>query len=208
VLFLDELPEFRKNVLEVLRQPLEDLRITISRVMGTLTFPASVMLVAAMNPCPCGFFGDPSHECTCASLAVPRYRSRISGPLLDRIDIHIEVPAVKYKELTDQRATEPSSAIRERVDRGRKLQLERFAGKPMFCNAQMGAREINAYCQVDSDGERLLELAINRLGLSARAYTRILKVARTIADLDGGGPIAAHHISEAIQYRSLDRMGA
>ncbi len=208
VLFLDELPEFRKNVLEVLRQPLEDLRITISRVMGTLTFPASIMLVAAMNPCPCGFFGDKTHECTCAPLAVPRYRARISGPLLDRIDIHIEVPAVEYKELTAQRAAEPSSAIRERVDRARKLQLERFAGKPIFCNAQMGAREFNAYCQVDSGGERLLELAINRLGLSARAYTRILKVARTIADLDGGGPIAAHHISEAIQYRDLDRTGA
>ncbi len=208
VLFLDELPEFRKNVLEVLRQPLEDLRITISRVMGTLTFPASIMLVAAMNPCPCGFFSDPTHECNCAPLTVQRYRSRISGPLLDRIDIHIEVPAVRYKELTDNRAAEPSAAIRERVDRARRLQLERFAGKPLFGNAQMGARELTAYCQVDSAGERLLELAINRLGLSARAYTRILKVARTIADLDASGPIAAHHISEAIQYRSLDRVGA
>src|SRR5271166_1361199 len=206
VLFLDELPEFRKNVLEVLRQPLEDLHITISRVMGTLTFPASIMLVAAMNPCPCGFFGDKTHECTCAPLAVPRYRARISGPLLDRIDIHIEVPAVEYKELTAQRAAEPSSAIRERVDRARKLQLERFAGKQIFCNAQMGERESNAHCQVDSGGARLLEVATNRLGLSARAYTRILKVARTIADLDGGGPIAVHHISEAIQYRSLDRI--
>jgi magnesium chelatase family protein len=208
VLFLDELPEFRKNVLEVLRQPLEDLQITISRVMGTLTFPASIMLVAAMNPCPCGFFGDKTHECTCAPLAVPRYRARISGPLLDRIDIHIEVPAVEYKELTAKRAAEPSSAIRERVDRARKLQLERFAGKQIFCNAQMRERESNAYCQVDSGGARLLEVATNRLGLSARAYTRILKVARTIADLDGGGPIAVHHISEAIQYRSLDRVGA
>jgi len=139
---------------------------------------------------------------------VQRYRSRISGPLLDRIDIHIEVPAVRYKELTDNRAAEPSAAIRERVDRARRLQLERFAGKPLFGNAQMGARELTAYCQVDSAGERLLELAINRLGLSARAYTRILKVARTIADLDASGPIAAHHISEAIQYRSLDRVGA
>ncbi len=205
VLVLDELPEFRKNVLEVLRQPLEDLRITISRVMGTLTFPASIMLVAAMNPCPCGFSTDPTHECTCSPLMVQRYRTRISGPLLDRIDIHIEVPAVRYKELTDNRTAEPSDAIRERVDRARKLQLERFSGKQLFGNAQMGARELTAYCQVDSAGERLLELAINRLGLSARAYTRILKVARTIADLDAGGPIAAHHISEAIQYRSLDR---
>ena len=208
VLFLDELPEFRKNVLEVLRQPLEDLKITISRVMGTLTFPASIMLVAAMNPCPCGFNGDPTHKCTCSDLMVQRYRARISGPLLDRIDIHIEVPAVKYKELTDARPAESSEAIRERVDRGRRLQLERFEGKRIFCNAQMGARELVSYCQVDSNGERLLELGINRLGLSARAYTRILKVARTIADLDGGGPIAAHHISEAIQYRSLDRIGA
>jgi magnesium chelatase family protein len=208
VLFLDELPEFRKNVLEVLRQPLEDLKITISRVMGTLTFPASIMLVAAMNPCPCGFFSDPTHECTCSPLAVQRYHSRISGPLLDRIDIHIEVPAIRYRELTEQRAAESSDMIRARVDQARRLQLERFSGKRMFCNAQMGARELTAYCQVDSAGERLLELAINRLGLSARAYTRILKVARTIADLDGGGPIAAHHISEAIQYRSLDRIGA
>ncbi len=208
VLFLDELPEFRKNVLEVLRQPLEDMKITISRVMGTLTFPASIMLVAAMNPCPCGFFTDSAHECTCSEQMVQRYRSRISGPLLDRIDIHIEVPAVKYKELTDARAAEPSAAIRERVDAARKAQLERFAGRRIFCNAQMGARELTAFCRVDSAGERLLELAINRLGLSARAYTRILKVARTIADLDASGPIAAHHISEAIQYRSLDRIGS
>jgi magnesium chelatase family protein len=208
VLFLDELPEFRKNVLEVLRQPLEDHKITISRVMGTLTFPASIMLVAAMNPCPCGFRNDPGHECSCSDLAVQRYQSRISGPLLDRIDIHIEVPAVKYKELTDKRAGEPSAAIRERVDRARRVQLERFAGRRMFCNAQMGARELTAFCQVDSAGERLLEMAINRLGLSARAYTRILKVARTIADLDGAAAIAAHHLSEAIQCRSLDRIGS
>jgi magnesium chelatase family protein len=205
VLFLDELPEFRKNVLEVLRQPLENARITIARVMGTLTFPASVMLVAAMNPCPCGFFGDTTHECTCSPMAIQRYRSRISGPLLDRIDIHIEVPAVKYKELTDRAAGEPSERIRERVNRGREVQLRRFRGMPIFSNAQMGSRELRAYCAVEADGERLLELAINRLGLSARAYTRILKVARTIADLDGSERIEAHHISEAIQYRSLDR---
>jgi magnesium chelatase family protein len=206
VLFLDELPEFRKNVLEVLRQPLEDNRITIARVMGTVTFPASVMLIAAMNPCPCGFFTDTQHECTCSPMMIQRYRSRISGPLLDRIDIHIEVPAVKYRELTDRSAGEPSASIRERVNRARDLQLARFRGTSFYCNAQMGARELHAHCQVEAAGERLLEMAINRLGLSARAYTRILKVARTIADLDDGGPIKAHHLSEAIQYRSLDRM--
>ncbi|MGB8412287.1 MAG: YifB family Mg chelatase-like AAA ATPase [Candidatus Binatus sp.] len=205
VLFLDELPEFRKNVLEVLRQPLEDARITISRVMGTLTFPASVMLVAAMNPCPCGFYTDPQHECSCSPIVIQRYRSRISGPLLDRIDIHIEVPAVKYKDLTDRVAREPSVAIRERVNRAREAQLVRFKGMPFFCNAQMRASDLRLHCQIESGGERLLELAINRLGLSARAYTRILKVSRTIADLDGAASIAAHHVSEAIQYRSLDR---
>jgi magnesium chelatase family protein len=210
VLFLDELPEFRKNVLEVLRQPLEDGRITIARVMGTLTFPAIVMLVAAMNPCPCGFFGDVQHECSCSPIMIQRYRSRISGPLLDRLDIHVEVPAVKYKELTEPRPAETSDAIRTRVNQARQLQLERFEGKKVqgmnfFCNAQMGARELHGFCQVESAGERLLELAINRLGLSARAYTQILKVARTIADLDGADRIKAHHVSEAIQYRSLDR---
>jgi len=205
VLFLDELPEFRKNVLEVLRQPLEDHRITIARVMGTLTFPASVMLVAAMNPCPCGFFTDPQHECTCSPVTIQRYRSRISGPLLDRIDIHIEVPAVKYRELSDRAAAEASESIRERVNRARQLQLDRFKGMPIFSNNQMGTRELHAHCAVEASGERLLELAINRLGLSARAYTRILKVARTIADLDSAASIAAHHVSEAIQYRSLDR---
>ena len=205
VLFLDELPEFRKNVIEVLRQPLEDNRITIARVMGTMTFPASVMLVAAMNPCPCGFYTDSQHECTCLPLMIQRYRSRISGPLLDRIDIHVEVPAVKYRELTARTPGETSEAIRERANRARGIQLERFAGARVFCNAQMGARELQSHCQVEAGGERLLELAINRLGLSARAYTRILKVARTCADLDGGGPIEARHVSEAIQYRSLDR---
>ncbi|HKV54097.1 MAG TPA: YifB family Mg chelatase-like AAA ATPase [Candidatus Binataceae bacterium] len=206
VLFLDELPEFRKNVLEVLRQPLEDGRITIARVMGTMTFPAGVMLIAAMNPCPCGFYTDSQHECTCSPMMIQRYRSRISGPLLDRIDIHIEVPAVKYRELVGRSSGETSSAIRQRVNQARSLQLARFRGTALYCNAQMGARELHRWCEVDSAGERLLELAVNRLGLSARAYTRILKVARTIADLDDGGAIQAHHLSEAIQYRSLDRM--
>jgi magnesium chelatase family protein len=208
VLFLDELPEFRKNVLEVLRQPLEDSKITISRVMGSLTFPASVMLVAAMNPCPCGFYTDPQHECTCAPAAIQRYRSRISGPLLDRIDIHIEVPAVKYKDLTERSTGEPSDAIRARVNAARALQLERFKGLTIYCNAQMGAREQRRYCEVEPSAEKLLEVAINRLGLSARAYTRILKVARTVADLDRSPTIQAPHVSEAIQYRSLDRASA
>jgi magnesium chelatase family protein len=208
VLFLDELPEFRKNVLEVLRQPLEDLRITIARVMGTVTFPASVMLVAAMNPCPCGFYTDPQRECTCSPIMIQRYRSRISGPLLDRIDIHIEVPAVRYRELVDRGQGENSFAIRERVNRARDQQLARFRGGALYCNAQMGARELQSWCEVDSAGERLLEVAVNRLGLSARAYTRILKVARTIADLDNSDNIQPPHLGEAIQYRSLDRGAA
>ena len=206
VLFLDELPEFRKNVLEVLPQPLEDLRITIARVMGTVTFPASLMLVAAMNPCPCGFYTDTQHECTCSPVMIERYRSRISGPLLDRIDIHIEVPAVQYRELVYRTRGESSSAIRDRVNRARDLQLARFRGGTLYCNAQMGARELQAWCEVDSAGESLLERAVNRLGLNARAYTRILKLARTIADLERSAGIQAHHLSEAIQYRSLDRM--
>jgi magnesium chelatase family protein len=158
-----------------------------------------------MNPCPCGFFTDTQHECRCSPIAIERYRARISGPLLDRIDIHVEVPAVKYRDLADRNSGEDSAAIRERVDRARSFQLERFRDAPFFANAQMGSRELRTHCQVDAAGERMLETAINRLGLSARAYTRILKVARTIADLDGGGPVEAHHVGEAIQYRSLDR---
>ena len=161
---------------------------------GTLTFPASVMLVAAMNPCPCGFFGDPTHECSCSPVVIQRYRSRISGPLLDRIDIHIEVPAVRYKELTEKSEGESSEQIRERVDLARAIQLKRFAGMNFFSNAQMGSRELRTHCQIEAAGERLLELAINRLGLSARAYTRILKVARTVADLDASERIEANHI--------------
>ena len=206
MLFLDELPEFRKNVLEVLRQPLEDNKITIARVMGTMTFPASVMLVTAMNPCPCGFFTDSQRECTCSPQIIQRYRSRISGPLLDRIDIHIEVPAVKYRELTKSTPGESSAAIRDRVNRARDIQLARLRPTGFFCNAQMGSREMREYCGVEAAGERLLELAIKRLGLNARAYTRILKVARTIADLDGDSHLRAHHLSEAIRYRTLDRM--
>ena len=205
VLFLDELPEFRKNVLEVLRQPLEDARVTISRAVGSITYPADIMLVAAMNPCSCGFFGDPQHECTCSPQQVQRYRARISGPLLDRIDIQVEVPAVKYKELSDKATGEDSTTIRTRVNQAREIQLQRFQQRRIFCNAQMSSRDIRTYCQLDTAGEKLLENAMQRLGLSARAYTRILKVARTIADLAGEDHITGAHIAQAIQYRALDR---
>jgi len=205
VLFLDELPEFRKNVLEVLRQPLEDARVTISRAMGSITYPASIMLVCAMNPCLCGYFSDPQHECTCTPQQIQRYRAKISGPLLDRIDIQIEVPAVKYKELSQHVASEHSGAIRTRVNQARAVQLRRFAGRTLFCNAQMTSRDIRKFCQPEASGEKLLESAMARLGLSARAYTRILKVARTIADLAGEERVGGAHLAEAIQYRALDR---
>jgi len=205
VLFLDELPEFRKNVLEVLRQPLEDAKVTISRAVGSITYPANIMLISAMNPCLCGFLGDPQHECTCSPQQVQRYRGKISGPLLDRIDIQIEVPAVKYKELSHREAGEDSATIRTRVNQAREVQLKRFTGRALFCNAQMSSQDIRKFCQPDTAGERLLESAMARLGLSARAYTRILKVARTIADLAGVEQIGNAHIAEAIQYRALDR---
>ena len=205
VLFLDELPEFRKNVLEVLRQPLEEMRITISRAVGSITYPANVMLVAAMNPCMCGFQGDPTKECTCSSVQIQRYRARISGPLLDRIDIQVEVPAVRYKELADQSTGESSADIRARVDRARAVQLARFQGRKIFCNAQMSPRDLRRFCRIDVAAEKLLETAMTKLGFSARAYTRVLKVSRTIADLDAATDITAAHVAEAIQYRSLDR---
>ena len=205
VLFLDELPEFKKNALEVLRQPLEDRKVTISRAATSLTYPASFMLVAAMNPCPCGYYGDPHHECTCIIPQIQRYRSKISGPLLDRIDIHIEVPAVRYKELSSEASGESSKEIQRRADRAREIQRERFGRSKIYCNAQMSSRQIRKYCQVNEEGYKLLEMAIDRLGLSARAYTRILKLSRTIADLEGKEDISPAHISEAIQYRSLDR---
>ena len=205
MLFLDELPEFRRNVLEVMRQPLEDGNITVSRAMGSINYPASFMLVAAMNPCVCGFFTDPQKECTCTPLQIQRYRSKVSGPLLDRIDIQIEVPGLRYQELASKDAGEPSSAIRSRVNQARAIQLHRFDKSKLHANAQMGTREIKRYCAVKEDAERLLETAINKLGLSARAYSRVLKVGRTIADLAGAENIEASHIAEAIQYRSLDR---
>ena len=205
VLFLDELPEFRRNVLEVMRQPLEDGNITVSRAMGSINYPASFMLVAAMNPCVCGFFTDPQKECTCTPLQIQRYRSKVSGPLLDRIDIQVEVPGLRYQELASKDAGEPSSVIRQRVNDARKIQLLRFEKTRLHANAQMGAKEIKRHCAVKEDAEKLLETAINKLGLSARAYSRVLKVGRTIADLAGADHIESSHIAEAIQYRSLDR---
>ncbi|OGC91088.1 MAG: magnesium chelatase [candidate division Zixibacteria bacterium RBG_16_48_11] len=206
VLFLDEMPEFHKDVLEVLRQPMEDGKVTISRASMSLTYPARFTLAGAMNPCPCGYHGSPAHDCSCTSAQIQKYMSRISGPLLDRIDIHIEVPAVKFKELSGQPTGEKSSAIRERVNRARQIQLERFKNeKHIFCNAHMESKEIRKYCEIDEKSLELLRMAITKLGLSARAYDRILKVSRTIADLEGLGEILPQHISEGIQYRSLDR---
>jgi magnesium chelatase family protein len=205
VLFLDELPEFERNVLEVLRQPLEDQKVTISRASMSLTFPASFMLVAAMNPCPCGYFNDPTRECKCSLPQIQRYISKISGPLLDRIDIHIDVPAVKVSELSAQEAHEGSAEIRARVNQARKVQQQRFTGEPVYSNAQMTPRLIRKHCLLSQSSQTLLERAINKYGLSARAYDRILKVSRTIADLAGLTQIAEEHISEAVQYRTLDR---
>jgi magnesium chelatase family protein len=205
VLFLDELPEFKKNVLEVMRQPLEEERVTISRAATSLTYPARFMLVAAMNPCPCGYYADPNNECSCTVPQIQRYRSKISGPLMDRIDIHIEVPAVKYRDLASRDSGESSREMKKRIDLARKVQIERFKGMKIYCNAQMTNRHIKKYCQIDDVSQKLLETAIDKFGLSARAYTRILKVARTIADLEGQENIQPAHLSEAIQYRTLDR---
>jgi magnesium chelatase family protein len=206
VLFLDELPEFKKNVLEVLRQPLEDSKVTVSRSKLSLEFPANFMLAAAMNPCPCGYYTDPSKKCTCLPPQIQKYMARISGPLLDRIDIHIEVPAVKYKEISSETKGETSTEIRERVIRARKIQYERFANlKNVFNNGDMGSKEVRQYCTLDSACSDLLKMAMTKLGFSARAYDRILKVSRTIADLENSENIQSQHISEAIQYRSLDR---
>ena len=205
VLFLDELAEFKKNVLEVLRQPMEDGFVTIARALTSITYPARFMLLAAMNPCPCGYFSDTHHDCTCSFSSIHRYRSKVSGPLMDRIDIHVDVPAVRYKDLADVHDSESSVAIRHRVKRARSGQSERFHGRNFFCNAQMSNRHIRKYCTIGQESHRLLETAIDKLGLSARAYNRVLKIARTIADLEGTKDINMHHISEAIQYRSLDR---
>jgi magnesium chelatase family protein len=201
VLFLDELPEFGQNVLEVLRQPLEDKIVTISRAQGTITYPANFMLVAAMNPCPCGFFGDPVKECSCSPTAIARYQKRISGPLLDRIDIHVEVPRVDYEKLADKRNVEDSATVRQRVQAARERQLQRFNGTRLTCNAEMGPAEVRDFCNVEPAAEKLLKAAMQQLHLSARAFHRVLKLARTIADLAEADVIASNHVAEAIQYR-------
>jgi magnesium chelatase family protein len=206
VLFLDEFTEFKRSALEVLRQPLEDRVVTISRSRATITFPANFMLVAAMNPCPCGNLTDPNKQCRCSIRDIARYRQKISQPILDRIDIHIEVPPAKYCDLAGEEDGEPSHAVRERVTRAREVQERRFSkSRSVFTNSQMTARHIKTYCPVDAKGEDLLRAAALRLGLSARSYSKILKVARTIADLDGRQAIEPRHLAEAIQYRSSDQ---
>lgn len=205
VLFLDELPEFTRNTMEVLRQPIENGTITISRAACALTYPCSVMLICAMNPCPCGYFGHPTRKCSCPKNAPARYLSKVSGPLLDRLDIHIEVPPVDFNQLSDREESESSASIRERVNKARKIQLERFKGTNVTCNAKMTSSLTRKYCVLSETASKTLELSFEKLGLSARAYDKILKVARTIADLDEAENIENKHILEAIQYRSLDR---
>jgi magnesium chelatase family protein len=201
VLFLDEVPEFGTRVLEVMRQPMEDKVVTISRAQGTLTFPANFTLVGAMNPCPCGYFGDPTRECTCTLSMVSRYQKRLSGPLLDRIDIHIDVPRVDYEKLTDERLGEPSEKMRQRVEKARRTQRRRFANGKLSCNADMGPAEVREYCPIDDAGRSLLRAAMEQLQMSARAFHRVLKLGRTIADLAGSEEIETAHLAEALQYR-------
>ncbi len=205
VLFLDETPEFRKNVLEVLRQPMEEGCVTITRANSTVTYPANFMLVAAMNPCMCGFLGDTKRECHCSFIQIQRYRSKISGPLMDRIDIHMDVPAVRYKELSAKESGRTSEEILQTVHSARRIQAARFHKMKIHTNADMSSRHIRKFCQIDSDSDKLLETAMEKLGLSARAHSRILKISRTIADIEGSDNIETDHIAEAIQYRSLDR---
>jgi magnesium chelatase family protein len=208
VLFLDELPEFKRTVLEVMRQPMEERRVTISRAKITIDFPASFMLVSSMNPCPCGYFNHPERECTCPPGAVQKYLNKISGPLLDRIDLHVEVTPVPFSELSAKRETESSGSIRERVIKAREIQAERFKDQEgVYCNAHIGSKLLKKICIIDTPSQKLLKTAMERLQLSARAYDRIMKVSRTIADLDGSEAIKPEHLAEAIQYRNLDREG-
>lgn len=205
VLFLDELPEFSRASMEVLRQPLEDGKVTISRVGGTTSYPCRFMLVAAMNPCPCGYFGHPTHPCLCSPHAVERYLGKVSGPLLDRIDLHIEVPAVPFEELSSTRREETSKEIRKRVNAARRIQQERYQGLPYRCNADIPASQMQEMCQTTQAATKLLQRAFESFGFSARTYGRVLKVARTIADLDNSEKIDTAHAAEAVQYRTLDR---
>ena len=204
MLFLDELPEFKKDTLDLMRQPLEDGQVTISRVSGTVTYPAGFMLVCAMNPCKCGWYGDPSGRCKCSERAVMEYRGRLSGPLLDRIDIVVEVPAVHFEELRARTEAEPSCEIKKRVDAARARQHRRFGPDSAMCNARMGPEEMRRYCVLSDESAALMKQAFETMGLTARSYDRILRVARTIADLEGAENIEATHIAEAIQYRTYD----
>lgn len=205
VLFLDEFPEFSKHTLEVLRQPLENGKVTISRAAATVTYPAEFMLVAAMNPCPCGFYSDLLHECKCTTTQIKNYMARISGPLIDRIDIHLEIPPLRYSDMRKNTYAEPSNVIKQRVNAAREIQRKRFNSSPSKCNAKMSPKEVKLYCKLNEECEALLKTAVEKLGLSARAFDKILKVARTIADLDNKENIEQIHLAEAIQYRSLDK---
>ena len=205
VLFLDEMPEFPKNVLEVLRQPLEDECVTISRVSGTITYPAKFILVSSINPCPCGFYGDESGRCTCSPIQIKNYLGKISGPLMDRIDLHIEVPSVNFNDISGSSKGESSSSIKSRINKARKLQLQRYEGEGIYFNSQLKPKQMTVYCSIGKKEKELLKSAFDRFNLSARAYNRILKVARTIADLEGSEDIKLDHLAEAIQHRSLDR---
>ncbi len=205
VLFLDELPEFQRNALEVLRQPLEDGEVSISRISASYTYPSNVLLAASMNPCKCGYYGDPNHECTCSPIQIQKYMGKISGPLLDRIDIHIEVPSVTYSDISSTKTEESSTEIKKRVEKARMVQLERYKDEGIYTNSQLSSSQLRKYCKLTPEINEILRSAFDSLGLSARAHDRILKVARTIADLEGEAEISISHIGEAIQYRSLDR---